>query len=514
MDALPPQPAGTAAPAPAPAAALGTGPSTALGAGFAEQVKAGVIWKSGSQIVGQLVAWASTFLVIRLLDPSDYGLVAMTGVILMFLDLFNGWGFASSLVRDEKTDRHRIGQAFAMLILMNGALGLAQLAAAPFAAAYFHQPMVADLLRVQAIFYFANPFNALGHALLMRRLEFRRQARIVLVAASLSAVAAVACAFAGLGVWTLIVAPGVLWYARAIGYVFTAKLWQVPPRFRFAGAGMMLRYGAAMIGVQACWFVQSQADVFIGGRSLDPHRLGIYTTALFLTQILATKFVPPLNEVAFAAYSRIQARPDMIQTAFLKSVRLIMLAALPFYFGLAVTAGPLVATFLGWKWTETGPLVPILAMAMPLMTLQILFAPASNALGRPGMAVRTGLVGALLMPCAFAAGIHWGPEGLAWAWLGGMAGLLAATVEMSLPLLGVTRRALFLAVAPGLAASLAMAGLVEAADSVLPDMGAGARLAVLVATGMAAYAALLLAFARPIVEEVLGLIRPRKAAAV
>jgi O-antigen/teichoic acid export membrane protein len=511
MDARPAEMADAADPAPSQAAAP---PSpAALGAGFAQQVRAGVIWKSGSQIVGQVVAWISTFLVIRLLNPTDYGLVAMAGVVLTFLDLFNGWGFASSLVRDDKTDRHKIGQAFGMLILMNGALGLAQLAAAPYVADYFHQPAVADLLRVQAIFYLANPFNALGHALLMRRLEFKRQARIVLVAATLSAITAVGCAFAGLGVWTLVVAPAVLWYARAIGYIFTAKLWQVPPRFRFAGAGVMLRYGAAMIGVQACWFVQSQADVFIGGRSLDPHRLGIYTTALFLTQILATKFVPPLNEVAFAAYSRIQARPDMIQTAFLKSVRLIMLAALPFYFGLAVTAEPLVATFLGWKWTETGPLVPILAMAMPLMTLQILFAPASNALGRPGMAVRTGLVGALLLPCAFAAGIQWGAEGLAWAWLGGMAVLLGATVEMSLPLLGITRRALFLAVAPGLAASLAMAGLVEAIDSLLPAIGAGPRLAVLVGAGMAAYAAMLFAGARPIVDEVLGLIRPGKVAA-
>ena len=63
--------------------------------------------------------------------------------------------------------------------------------------------------------------------------------------------------------------------------------------------------------------------------------------------------MPPLNEVAFAAYSRIQARPDMIQSAFLKSVRLIMLVAMPFYFGLAVTAEPLVTTFLGAKWSET-----------------------------------------------------------------------------------------------------------------------------------------------------------------
>jgi len=485
-------------------------PAASLGTGFAQQVKAGVIWRSGSQIVGQLIAWTSTFLVIRMLSPADYGLVAMTGVVLTFLALFNGWGFASALVRDEKTDTVRIGQAFGMLILMNGGLAAAQLAAAPFAAAYFHQPMVADLLRIQAAFFLANPFIALGHALLVRRLEFKRQARIDLVAAGASAVTALGCAYAGLGVWTLVAAPAMLWYCRAAGYAIAAKLWRIRPRFHFKGAGSMLRYGTAMVAVQACWFVQSQADIFIGGRLLDPHRLGIYTTALFLTQILAAKFVPPLNEVAFAAYSRIQSQRDVIQNAFLKSVRLIMLAALPFYFGLAVTAGPLVLTFLGSKWAETAPLVPVLAMAMPLMTLQILFAPATNALGRPGLSVRTGLVGAALMPAAFFAGIQWGTMGLAWAWLGGMAVLLAATIEMSIPVIGTTRRALFAAVAPGLGASAAMALAVAALDSGLPEMGNGARLALLVAAGIAAYAGLLFAFARPIVDEVRAIFRPRR----
>jgi len=304
-----------------------------------------------------------------------------------------------------------------------------------------------------------------------------------------------------------------LWYSRAAGYVIAARLWEIRPRFHFAGAGGMLRYGTAMVAVQACWFAQSQADIFIGGRLLDAHRLGIYTTALFLTQILAAKFVPPLNEVAFAAYSRIQTQRDVIQSAFLKSVRLIMLVALPFYFGLAVTAGPLVATLLGPKWIETAPLVPVLAMAMPLMTLQILFAPATNALGRPGLSVRIGLIGAVLMPLGFLAGIQWGIEGLAWAWLGGMGVLLAATVELSRPVIGISRRALAAAVAPGLLASAAMAAIVLAVDGVLPEIGTGARLAALVAAGMAAYAGLLVAFARPIVDEVLGLIRPRRAVA-
>jgi O-antigen/teichoic acid export membrane protein len=476
-------------------------------AGFAERVKTGVIWRSGSQIVGQLIAWASTFLVIRLLDPADYGLVAMTGVVLTFLDLFKGWGFASALVRDETTDAHRIGQAFAMLLMMNGALAALQLAAAPLAASYFHQPMVADLLRVQALFYLANPFTALGHALLVRRLEFKVQARIDLVAAGVSAATALVCALAGAGVWTLVAAPGALWYARGAGYLFAAKLWRVRPRFAFAGAGGMIGYGAAMIGVQSCWFVQSQADVFIGGRMFDAHRLGIYTTALFLTQILAAKFVPPLNEVAFAAYARIQTRPDMIQSAFLKSVRLVMLVAFPFYLGLAVTAAPLVETFLGPKWAETIPIVPILALAMPMMTLQILFGPAINAIGKARIAVRNGMAGALVMPAAFLIGVHWGIEGLAWSWLAGMTVLLAVTIALSLPVIRVGPAALARAIAPGLCAALGMAAAVALLDRMLPPLGAGARLALLVPFGAAAYAALLLVLAPGLVRETLGLLR-------
>src|SRR3546814_8806680 len=89
-----------------------------------------------------------------------------------------------------------------------------------------------------------------------------------------------------------------------------------------------------MVIVQFFWFIQSQSDVFIAGRQLGAHDLGLYTTTLFLTQILAAKFVPPLNEVAFAAYSRIQADRYRMSGAFLKATRLVMNAALPLYLGL------------------------------------------------------------------------------------------------------------------------------------------------------------------------------------
>jgi len=187
---------------------------------------------------------------------------------------------------------------------------------------------------------------------------------------------------------------------------------------------------------------------------------------------------------------------------------------MPFYFGVAVTAEPLVGAVLGWRWIEAAPLVPALAMAMPFMTLQILFGPATNAIGRPGLQLRVGAIGAVLMTAAFFVGIRWGAAGLAWAWLGGMATLLVATMLTSLPAIGARKRDFVAAAAPGVVAAAAMAVLVAGFDRLLPPLDELARLGLLAAFGAAAYAALLLLFARRTVDEMMALLRPGTAAAL
>ncbi|CEM38643.1 unnamed protein product, partial [Vitrella brassicaformis CCMP3155] len=88
-------------------------------------------------------------MVVRLLDPSDYGLFAMSQVFVTALNFLNGWSFASSLIQADKIGRREIGQVFAVLLLTNTVLAAIQLVLAPVAADYYGQPAVADLLRVQ-----------------------------------------------------------------------------------------------------------------------------------------------------------------------------------------------------------------------------------------------------------------------------------------------------------------------------------------------------------------------------
>lgn len=473
-----------------------------------EQVRSAVLWRSGTQILGQILTWASTFVVIRVLSPSDYGLFAMTQVILVLLNMLNGYGLASALIQRHETGRHAERQLFGMLILLNAGLAVAQLAMAPLAAAYFRQPIVADLLRVQALLYIATPFIALPYALLARAMDFRKQAQVTLVSALAGAGAALAGAFAGMGVWTLVLAPIVLFGTRAIGMTWAARslMW---PSFDFRGAGDMARFGGVMAAGQIFWFLQSQADVFIAGRSFDPHLLGIYTTSLFLTQIFVAKFVPPLNEVAFSAYARIQHDRAAVAAAFAKSVRIIMLVAMPFYLGLAVAAEPLVLVVLGEKWREAIPVVQWLALAMPFMTLQVLFAPASDACGRPGISTRNAATGALLLPVAFLVAVRWGVSGLALSWLVAYPLFLLVCAWRTLPVIGLTWREWLGASLPAVLAGLAMAAIVLLVDRSLAPIEPLTHLAFLVCTGGAAYGAWLAVFARDTLDEVVDLVRRR-----
>lgn len=475
---------------------------------LAAKVRSAVIWRSGSQILSQMVAWGATFLVIRILAPADYGLYAMTGVVVAFLNLLNGYSLASGLIRQPEITRAEVRQLFGMLLVLNGALGAAQFVAAPFVADWFRAPELADMLRVQCLLYLTTPFVALPYALLAREMEFAAQARVNVVAAIGSAAAALGGALAGWGVWTLVWAPIVLFTVRAVGMTWAARslMW---PSFRFGGAGGLARYGGMLAAGQFFWFAQAQADVVIAGRWFDAHAVGLYTTALFLTQIFQNKVVPPLNEVAFSAYARLQEEPGAVGRAFVTSAGAIMAAALPFYLGAAATAEPLVLFALGEQWAGAVPIVRLLAVAMPFMTLYVLMPPASDAIGQPGIGLRASMIGAVVLPAAYLVGVQWGLTGLAAAWLCTYPVMLVVLASRVLPAIGVSPLALVRAVAPPLNAALAMAAVVLLVDRALPDLGPGLRLIALTAVGGAVYAGWMLVFSRPTVTALVALIRKR-----
>lgn len=476
---------------------------------WGSRIMRAIAWRSGSQVVAQLIMWMGTFFVIRILDPRDYGLYAMTSSVLAFLTLLNGQEFAASLVQAPTVTRHQIRQTFGLLIAMNGAMAALQVAIAPLAAAYYGHPQVATMLRVQALLYLSTPLIAVPSALLSRELNYRTQATVNLGSALIGAGVSLGLALGGAGVWTLVAAPICAFWTRAIGLTIAARM-LVLPSFDFRGAGSVIRFGGAMLLSSVFWLFQTQADVLIGGRLVSAHALGLYTEALFLTQIVTAKFVPPINDVTFSAYARMQHDRATTARAFEKSVRLIMMVALPFYAGLAVTAEPFVLVVLGDKWGEMVPIVRLLACVMPLVTLQILFPPAATALGQPRVQVLAAMLGAVLMPVAFWIGARAdGGIGMAWAWVVTSPLLVLFTAWLAIPVIGTSASALWRACRPSLIAALGMAAGVMLLDRAIGGLLPAPRLIALVVTGVALYGALTLALARDVLREGAALIGKR-----
>ena len=473
------------------------------------QVRQAVIWRTGTQILGQVISWTATLIVIRLLEPADYGLYAMAAVMMTFLDFLNGYGFASALIQSKNLAKQAIRQALGITILLNCGIAALQVAIAPIVAAYYGRPEIADLLRVLALIYVVTPFIIIPEVILSRGLDFRKQAIVNLTAAMVGAGVSLTLALSDYGIWTLIYAPIAVSFTRGVGLTIAARLF-VLPSFDFRGAGGIAKFGGAMMLSHLFWVVQSQSDIFIAGRMYTPTEIGLYAQALFLTQLVMAKFVPALNQVAFPAYARLQDDLPSLRWGFLGSVRLIMLATAPIYIGIAASAAPLVEVLFGAKWLAMAPMMQLLGFAMPLMTLQILFAPMHNALGRPDLSVKSAASGALLFACAFLIGAQYGVIGLAIAWLVSSPLLLWVTVQLGRSLTGITLSEITAAAMPAIASAVMMGAIVWGFDHAFaPHLAPIPHLLLLVSIGGATYAALSWWLQRETLLRLAGLLRRR-----
>ncbi|MCX7285224.1 MAG: polysaccharide biosynthesis C-terminal domain-containing protein, partial [Novosphingobium sp.] len=192
-----------------------------------------------------------------------------------------------------------------------------------------------------------------------------------------------------------------------------------------------------------------------------------------------------------------------------------MLIAAPRYVGMAVSAKPLVATLFGPTWNELPPLIEFMALAMPFMTLQILFAPALNAIGKPGVPVRTAIAGAAIFAAAFVGAAQFGILAVAAVWCGAAPLLLLATIMLSRPALGIGLRDMWGTLALPASSSAVMGAIVWTADrwvvasrlDHLPLL----HLALLVAVGIAAYGAAIHTTDRKALGQIWALIRRKPA---
>jgi len=380
------------------------------------EILRGIKWTAGAKFSGQLITWGVTIYVMRLLSPSDYGLMAMASVLLAFLSMFSEVGLGAALVQQKDVSTTKMRQVFGIVLFVNILIFLILNLIAPWVGTFYAQPKLVDIVRILSIQFLLIPFCVFPEVLLQRQLEFKKRSLIDLGGAVLSSTATLFLALMDNGVWSLVFGNLIGQAGKLVALNVIAPFRELPS-FSIKGMRDVLIFGRTVTASRFLWFFFTQADTVIIGRVLGETVLGMYAVAMHLATLPAQRVSAILNQVAFPVISRFQHDRDLIAFQLLKAFNLISFVAFPVLWGISSIAPELVVTVLGEKWVDAIVPLQILALVMPFRTLVGFMPTITDALGRPEVGLQNVLLGFLLMPPAFYIGAHWGITGVSLAWV-------------------------------------------------------------------------------------------------
>ncbi|MDD2711658.1 MAG: oligosaccharide flippase family protein, partial [Simplicispira sp.] len=111
----------------------------------------GALWAVGTRWSIKAIGFFNTVIMARLLLPADYGVVAMSMLVVGLIQAFMDTGVGAALLRKEDLAQDEIDSAWTLRLMQSMAVGVALLAISPVVANYFEESRVQAILWVLAL---------------------------------------------------------------------------------------------------------------------------------------------------------------------------------------------------------------------------------------------------------------------------------------------------------------------------------------------------------------------------
>jgi teichuronic acid exporter len=385
-----------------------------------QKVVSGLKWSALSKLAAQVFSWVSTFWVIRILTPEDYGLVAVAMVFFSFIGMFTNNGLVTALLQDQSKSKAKCDQIFTLSIGINLALsGLLVLLAPTIAASYESDQLVYVLWVLAAL----NPLHSLTvvpMAIMQIDMDFKKKAIIESTAGLISTVVAFVSAHLGYGFWALVWANVAMTCARALGYnLMTSQRYGLTRDF--ANSRDILSFAMHTQLGSFLWFAYTKADTVIISKLLGLTQAGVYNVAGQVASIPMDKLGSIVNEVSISAFAKSKTDSRALEAHLKNGLSLLGMVMFPVFFGLSAIAPELVSLVLGDKWLAAGGIIVLLAFVLPFRMVSILMANFATAQGLAKFVLHNSVVVSTVLITSIAIGASYGLLQTAIGWQIGFA---------------------------------------------------------------------------------------------
>ena len=301
----------------------------------------------------------STMILARLLQPADFGLIAMALTYVAFVGVFNDFGLPMAAVQRARLDPSHASALFWLGAGLSLGVAAATLALAPAIAAFYDEPRLVQILGLMAIVFVAVGLGALPQGLLRRDLRFGVVTSAELAATVAGIGVAVGLGWTGAGYWALAAQYPVTAVVRTV-WLWRACGWRPTRPSPWSEVRGMISYGGDVTLYRIVNHLGKHLDRIVIGHHGGAGPLGFYTAADRWAMYPVQQVYPPLLSVAVAGLSRVRDDPERYRRYFTGAYGPLLAAILPGLAFLFVASDAFVLVLLGSRWAETAPLLRIL----------------------------------------------------------------------------------------------------------------------------------------------------------
>jgi O-antigen/teichoic acid export membrane protein len=372
-----------------------------------------------AKLIGQalclLLRLGNLIILGRVLDPGDFGLVAMVTVITGFFDTFATGGLSAATIQKADVSHTQISTLFWINMAIGTALAFLCMASAPLLAAFYHEPRTAWVIVAVAPAFVFNAAGVQHLALMQRELRYVAITGTEITSQIVAAGLGIGLALANCGYWALV--------ANSIAYPLVTAIcawgacgWRPGRPGLNSEISAMLRFGWIVTLNGLVVYVGYNLEKVLLGRYWGSDALGSYGRAFQLINLPSAALNSAIGGVAFSALSRLQNDPARFESYFLRGYSVVLSMAVPATIFCALFSDDIIVVLLGPRWTDAASTFRLLAPTILVFSIINPLSWLLLSIGLQERSLKLGLVIAPLVCGAYLVGLPFGPQGVALAY--------------------------------------------------------------------------------------------------
>jgi len=331
------------------------------------------LWDFSGKLALQGTGFVISIFLARLLEPSEFGLIAMVMVIMGIAGIFADVGLGGALVQRKRVLPIHYNSVFYFNMVVASLLSLLTYLSAGLIADFYGNPELILLTQVLSVMFVLGAVNSVHVVQFRKALNFKVLTQINFISSVLGGVVGVFLAFKGAGVWSLVAQQLISAVLSGI-LLWHTSVWRPSLTFSFKALFGLWGFGFRMFLSGFLAMVSERLDSIIIGKLFPPATLGFFQRAKALDQLVISYASGSLMSVLFPLLSQVKNDLPRFQNIIIKSLGIICFVTFFLLGTLFLVSEELIVMLFTEKWLPSVELFQILVLsgfAYPISALLV-----------------------------------------------------------------------------------------------------------------------------------------------